>query len=95
MAIHYQNNGTGRDSYIYSNNGGFTIKHSGSMFPKPGSMLVSKNNGSPGGMKYAAMNGRPIHYNTDGTGRDGYIFHNHGGFMSPASKNPGKDTFFN
>ena len=95
MAIHYQNNGGGRDSYIYSNNGGFTVKHSGSMFPKPGSMLQAKKMGPSVAMKFAPLNGKPVHYNNDGTGRDGYIFHNAGGFMSPSYKNPGKYTFFN
>ena len=40
MNLHYHNNGGGRDSYIYSNNGGFSIENKGSIFPKPGNMQV-------------------------------------------------------
>jgi len=46
-------------------------------------------------LKFSPSNGKAIHYNQDGTGRDSYIHHNHGGFMSPGYKNPGKETFFN
>ena len=45
--------------------------------------------------KSAISIARPSIYTVDGTGRDGYIFHNAGGFMSPSYKNPGKYTFFN
>jgi hypothetical protein len=46
-------------------------------------------------LKFSPTNGRAIHYNQDGSGRDSYIHHNHGGFMSPGTHNPGKETFFN
>ena len=95
MPIHYQNNGGGRDSYIYSNNGGFTVKHQGAMFPKPGSMMSEKKMGPTAALKFSPTNGKPMRYYNDGTGRDGYIFHNDGGFSSPMTKNPGSETFFN
>ena len=34
----YKNNGTGRDSYIYNNNGGFAIDHKVTPYPHPGSL---------------------------------------------------------
>lgn len=41
--------------------------------------------------KYSPAKGRPIHYTLNGTGRDGYIFDNHGGFMQSGSpENPNK-----
>ena len=89
MAIHYNNNGSGRDSYIYTNNGGFTAKAQGAMFPKPGSMLAEKKMGPSAALKYSPSSGKPIRYNNEGTGRDSYIFHNDGGFTSPKAKNPG------
>ena len=93
MAIHYNNNGTGRDSYIYTNNGGFTIHHSGSAMSNCGSMLTSKR--PIPAMKFSPHNGHAIGYNNDGSGRDGYIFHNNGGFNSPTFKNFGKNSFYN
>lgn len=38
LNIHYENNGTGRDSYIYSNNGGFTITSKPTQYVKPTSL---------------------------------------------------------
>lgn len=95
MSIHYHNNGTGRDSYIYSNNGGFSIENKGTIFPKPGNMEVEKRMGPSASLKFSPSNGRAIHYNQDGSGRDSYIHHNHGGFVTNTFKNPGKETFFN
>jgi len=46
-------------------------------------------------LKFSPSNGKAIHYNQDGTGRDSYIKFDHGGFMSPGLKHPGKETFFN
>ena len=77
--IIYNNNGTGRDSYIYGNNGGNTILSLPAMQLKPSSIKL-------GGAKTAVncmIEGRPSRYVTNGSGRDGYIYHNDGGFSSP------------
>ena len=36
MALHYANNGSGRDGYIMANNGGFSEMHRGSYYPPGG-----------------------------------------------------------
>jgi hypothetical protein len=54
MIMHYIQNGGGRDLYIQSNNGGFTIHHQNSNLFKPGSMHQrSPSIGDPhAGIKY-------------------------------------------
>ena len=52
IGIHYEQNGTGRDSYIHSNNGGFTAKYEPTVFDKPSSITLGdkfrnrRNNGT-------------------------------------------------
>jgi hypothetical protein len=42
IGIMYKTNGSGRDTYIFSNNGGFSdIHYSPTFFDKPGTMLPS------------------------------------------------------
>ncbi len=38
IGIHYNTNGTGRDSYIYGNNGGFTQAYSPNVYEPDGKM---------------------------------------------------------
>ena len=85
MALHWNPNGTGRDSYIQSNNGGFTIYHQGSGFDKPGTMRSTFVTRSPMKNVGALQKQKPYHYVTNGTGRDTYIHFNHGGFLSPTA----------
>ena len=40
IGIHYTTNGTGRDSYIYGNNGGFTSSNSPNVYEPAGNMKV-------------------------------------------------------
>ena len=69
---HYNANGGGRDSYIFNNNGGFSVPNTNSYQAPLGSM---NRGGRP--YKYHSpkrqIEGRPIHYINDGTGRDTYI----------------------
>lgn len=96
MALHYHTNGGGRDSYIYADNGGFSMPQFGSHDPGPGTMPPSKVYASPiGSQKYSPTKSKPIHYVQNGQGRDSYISNTHGGFMSPHVVGPGKGTFFN
>jgi hypothetical protein len=81
MALKYANNGQGRDSYIYSNNGGFTTYHKGSVFEKPGTMRQVHH--VPSRYRLSPTKSKPYHYTQDGRGRDTYILDNHGGFLSP------------
>jgi len=76
----YINNGSGRDSYIYSNNGGFYNANDsycpdlGTFYTRSKSQL-SKVSPSRNAPKYAP-------YRIDGTGRDSYISCNNGGFSA-------------
>lgn len=81
IGIHYEQNGTGRDSYIQNNNGGFTARYEPTVFDKPSSISLGNKfkNKRNGGKE---IQSKPIHYRHNGTGRDGYIAVNQGGFMS-------------
>lgn len=88
--IHYEQNGAGRDSYIYNNNGGNT--YSEPRFEFPGSRLVGGAHAYRKGPGYAAIGAAPYHYHQNGTGRDGYIAVDHGGMLSPTPKQMGFAT---
>ena len=67
---HYFTDGTGRDSYIYQDNGGFTkmyspLKWQNSSFPER--PVHQKARPAP------VMHAKPIFYRADGTGRDSYV----------------------
>lgn len=66
--LKYTQNGTGRDSYIYSNNGGY--------YP-PIPLVVKIDTGKYLGSKSRSSSTnnwvRPKKYNTNGTGRDLYV----------------------
>ena len=98
MAFNYRTDGSGRDSYIYSNNGGFTIHNQTYRMPSPGKM----NGNSPGSKqatqgrrRVSPVQGKPVQYVSNGTGRDGYIFATSGGFTCSNRANGGQHTFFN
>lgn len=89
----YQHEGTGRDTYIATNNGGFTVSHKVTPQLHPGTiyypehdvlmkMASGKRNSSQVQAVSAAKTANvcPIKYTTNGTGRDTYIFSNNGGF---------------
>ncbi len=80
----YQPNGTGRDSYIYGNNGGFTVMNEPSIQPgigksnsvthimlSIGTLISSKKAYS--GVKMPVISSKTIHYQQNGSGRDTYI----------------------
>ena len=98
MNLHYHTNGSGRDSYIYGDNGGFSVLHkASSLNDGPGTMYSPKQYISKGSqqVKLSPAKGHPIHYVHNGQGRDSYISSTHGGFTAPHLINPGKTTFFN
>ena len=72
IGIHYENNGTGRDSYIHNNNGGFTATYEPTMYNKPSSITLGDKfrHRRPRGQEISS---KPLHYQHNGTGRDGYI----------------------
>ena len=54
--LRYKQDGTGRDTYIYKNNGGFSIMDRGATFPQPGTFLPTVNKSPNAGRKYAHAN---------------------------------------
>ena len=80
--IIYSNDGTGRDSYIYGNNGGNTAYTLPSIQNKPSSLMMKRHFSK---RTNQAVQGKAPRYVQNGTGRDSYISHNDGGFSSPHS----------
>ena len=78
--FHYVGTGFGRDSYINYNNGGFSMTNSPSQQMRSGNM--PRHGQRMGYIIPPArfIKGKSVHYRQDGTGRDGYILHNNGGF---------------
>ena len=62
----YQEDGTGRDDYIKTNNGGFSIRE-----PCKRSMKISHSTGYLKPMPH--FDAKNIRYQSDGSGRDYYI----------------------
>jgi hypothetical protein len=73
--LFYRGDGSGRDTYVLTDSGGNMkggrMALTGSKF-RPSS--VSRSRGDP-----VRLDGRPIHYRPDGSGRDNYISVNSGG----------------
>ena len=68
-ASFYNPNGSGRDTYIYVNNGGFTSPKEQNVQPGIGSFTSPKQSS----FKMPTINSKSIHYNNNGSGRDSYI----------------------
>jgi hypothetical protein len=70
---HYESDGLGRDGYISCNNGGFytniVTNTENRMYDKRASRAYHS----------LRKNVAPLKYRSDGSGRDGYILHEHGG----------------
>jgi len=73
-ASFYRSDGSGRDAYILRDSGGL-IK--GGFGPLGTSNIRSMSTTRGGFSRY---DGKPIHYHSDGSGRDNYITVNSGGF---------------
>ena len=80
--LRFRATGNGRDSYIYSNNGGFSIANKVTEnLNKSGRFLPTLKERSLSPKQASAVDTqRPRYYNQDGSGRDGYIAQNNGGF---------------
>ena len=73
VGIQYKLNGTGRDTYIFSNNGGFSdVHYSPTYLDKPGAMLPTIRR-KPAGDKKPNIHSKSVYYRQDGSGRDSYI----------------------
>ena len=89
----YNADGTGRDSYVHLNNGGFTVTNLPAIGQRSGSFvppIAIRRNSNGGG----AAN-RPILYQTNGSGRDSYIVCNSGGFTGQPGKLAANEAYVN
>ena len=73
VGVVYKTNGTGRDTYIFTDNGGFSgIGYSPKNYDKPGTLLPNiKKRISPEKKPY--LQSKSVYYRQDGSGRDSYI----------------------
>jgi len=72
----YAGNGTGRDTYIYNNNGGFYPEKDAIRVDEIGSFVTSKQRHSSDLPK---IHSKSIGYTNNGGGRDTYISSSSGG----------------
>jgi hypothetical protein len=92
--VHYYADGSGRDSYINSNSGGF------SKLVKPISNInkykIIKPQTSYSSVKNVSKESWTIRYKSDGSGRDSYILQGSGGLQKDFNKSkPFQDTLRN
>ena len=83
--IIYQPNGTGRDTYIYNDDGGFAkLKEPRPQF-HPGTLLLPSMQHKKFYSRYKkpTIHSRPIQYQSDGSGRDSYVKMTNGGLSHP------------
>lgn len=81
----YHLNGGGRDTYIHTNNGGFSIPKTNGNPTQPSTKMFPdvrcRKQVSPKGAS-AVDTQRPMYYKVNGGGRDTYIGFNNGGFTT-------------
>ena len=80
---HYYSDGTGRDTFVGYNNGGFCVPR---LFnPQQGTAFMRMGSPRLGGQPQKQVSASPriepmpVEYRSDGTGRDSYIVCNSGG----------------
>ena len=89
--IFYNPNGTGRDTYIHSNHGGLSIPRMRNTQPEKGSMNCKELH-----MMTVSpfIHSKPVHYHSNGTGRDSYIVRSSGGLYSEYVPGSSKNAFY-
>jgi hypothetical protein len=95
-AVHnsaYRINGTGRDTYVYNNNGGLDHEYHPVNYAKPGKFMSSqKNFYKP---RNPTIQSKAVLYKSDGSGRDSYVVTSSGGFSNPSKLVNFKKAFVN
>ncbi|CDW85150.1 UNKNOWN [Stylonychia lemnae] len=92
FTTNYQINGTGRDSYIAVNNGGFYASYEPAKAADLGSFLSNKAKYAHNYNKQAPQ--KYVFYTTNGSGRDSYIVNNNGGFYPSQTVAAYRKQFF-
>ena len=84
-SLAYQINGSGRDTYIYNDNGGFNSMFKPRQQDKISTFLPNVNRSPDAAKKFtnAESMAKSIKYRTDGSGRDSYAVVGDGGFTNP------------
>lgn len=89
----YHNDGTGRDAYIFNDNGGFSVMKKPREQNKPGTLhnaYIRRYNSKP----RPRLEAKPFKYLADGSGRDAYIKLNDGGLSNVTVKNSESKSLF-
>ena len=75
LTVHYHTDGTGRDSYIVRDNGGFNKMYNPIKWPNVGTFVPKRvpTENKP------LMHPMPVYYHSNGSGRDTYIVETGGG----------------
>ena len=83
--IKYNPGGSGRDTYIINDNGGFNALFQPRKQDQPTSFLPNVNRMSNAAQKFASSDhmAKSVRYKSDGTGRDSYACAGDGGFTNP------------
>ena len=83
--LRYHVGGSGRDTYIFNDNGGFGAMYRPRDQERPGGFLPVVNKSPSAAKRFSNVNqiARTIRYKTDGTGRDTYCVNGDGGFTNP------------
>ena len=85
--IIYKTNGTGRDTYIYNDDGGFNKMYEARPQFHPGGFLPGLDHKKfYQREKHPYIHSKPIQYPQDGTGRDTYVKTTNGGLINPNLK---------
>ena len=85
----YPTDGSGRDTYVAINNGGFSIMEKQS----PGVKTRFGKVPARGSGSFGSPQARPIHYQVNGTGRDSYIHANDGGLATNFGKYNNEEAY--
>ena len=80
--VNYFSDGTGRDTFVKTNNGGFYKGYKPAPAPPVTSFMSRRRYEPPA----PVMKSRGVQYHSDGTGRDSYIGFNAGGLTVYGSK---------
>ena len=94
----YNTDGTGRDTYVGFNNGGFSVPNQPASAWKGGTFGASQHKINPQHLARGGGLGSPgktIHYHVNGTGRDSYIHANSGGFACNYAYQNDRDAYVN
>lgn len=94
----YNTDGTGRDTYVSKNSGGFTNMNAPASAMRGGSTGAYMPNVSAQHIARGGGQGSPgktLHYHVNGTGRDSYIACNQGGFASNYTYKNDRDAYVN